>query len=169
MASNGSRGRGLTKRCVLIVEPERDMRETLGDILIAWGYLPQLAATGREALGLARARLPWAVVSELHLQDLESEDLLGELRRFGEVERPVFIALTSWCRVEDRLHAERAGFDRFLSKPADLERLRRLLAVTPLELPRRGEPKMVAPGGRTSNQPLVWSRRVEQLKRRLAL
>jgi DNA-binding response OmpR family regulator len=136
---------------VLIVDPYRDLRETLGDIVIRWGYVPLLAANGHEALSLARARSPWAVVSEILLQDIDPKDLLGELRRYSEIDRPVFIALTSWCRLEDRLRAGRAGFDRFLLKPADLDQLRQLLVdLAPPRLPAPGvagpvEPRLEAP------------------------
>lgn len=124
---------------MLIVDPDRDLRETLGDIVVRWGYVPLLAANGHEALSVARARSPWVVVSEILLQDLDPKDLLGELRRASENDRPVFIALTSWCRLEDRLRAGRAGFDRFLLKPADLDQLRQLLVeLTPARLPSLG-------------------------------
>lgn len=135
MASDGFRAFRAAKPRVLLVDPERDVLDTLGDILIVWGYAPLLAASGSEALRLARAWSPWAVVSELLLQDLAPEDLVGELRRGGQGGGPAFIALTSWCRSEDRLRAGRAGFDRFLSKPADLERLRQLLVDLSQERP----------------------------------
>lgn len=136
---------------MLIIDPDRDLRETFGDIVIGWGYVPLLAANGHEALSLARAWSPWAVVSEILLQDIDPKDLLGELRRNNQIDRPVFIALTSWCRREDRLRAGRAGFDRFLLKPADLVQLRQLLVeLTPARGPRppwQGpvEPRLIAP------------------------
>lgn len=144
MTSGGSRGSWGRVPRVLLVDPERDVLDTLGDIVVGWGYAPLLATTGQEALRLARVRAPRAVVSELLLRDLAPEDLLGELGRGAEADRPAFIALTSWCRLEDRLRAGRAGFDRFLAKPADLEELRRLLVDLTQERPPTARPQRPA-------------------------
>lgn len=129
MTCAGSVGSRAAAPRVLVVDPERDIRESLGEILAEWGYQPLIASNGREALNLARAQPPSSVVSELELGDLAPEVLLGELRRNAAPERPACIALTSWCRTQDRLRAGRAGFDRLLFKPADLEELHRLLVA----------------------------------------
>lgn len=116
-----------TRPCVLIVDPEPDVRESLGEVVAVWGYAPAMAASAGEALQLARVRRPAVVMTELHLGDLDAERLLADLRRSSAADRPTFIALTSWCRSEDLQRARRVGFHEVLLKPPDLEKLRRLL------------------------------------------
>ncbi len=97
---------------------------------VAGGLEMQGAASGEEALELARAFRPEVLVIDLHLPDTSGYALLAALRaEAGLAEVPAFL-----CSAEDpadvREAARAAGFDGCWAKPvdvgallADLERL----------------------------------------------
>ncbi len=112
--------RGSRQR-ILLVEDDPHVRETLAELLELEGYRVEAA---RDALGgLARARSePFDMV----LCDLT---LPGEIDGFGFAracrEDPVLrglrlVAVSGYCRPQDRRRAVEAGFDGLIAKPVEL-------------------------------------------------
>jgi CheY-like chemotaxis protein len=93
------------------------------------GVRVSTAASGAEALELARQEVPEVLVIDLHLPDTDGPALLQALRRdagLGEV--PAFL-----CSADDgdtvRQLAAEAGFTGCWAKPMDSHSLRRELAA----------------------------------------
>ncbi len=53
-----------------------------------------------------------------------------ELRGHSELDGAVLVALTGYGQEEDRLRSRQAGFDEHLVKPASIDDLQRVLAMT---------------------------------------
>ncbi len=114
-------------RRILIVEDQPDSRTTLRMLLELWGH--DVEAVGDGLAGVERA-LNWrrdAAVVDIGLPGLDG---WGVARRVRDALRDdiLLIALTGYNRPEDRERSARVGFNYHLSKPADLETLRLLLA-----------------------------------------
>ena len=60
---------------------------------------------------------------------MDGYEVARRLRRTPGLEGVLLVALTGYGRDEDRRRAFEAGFDHHLTKPADPEELRRLLAA----------------------------------------
>jgi CheY-like chemotaxis protein len=93
------------------------------------GIRVSTAASGAEALDLARASPPQLLVIDLHLPDIDGYALLQLLRRDGALAGvPAFL-----CSADDgaevREAAAAAGFAGCWSKPVDSLNLRRELAA----------------------------------------
>jgi CheY-like chemotaxis protein len=87
------------------------------------------AASGAEALELARADPPQLLVIDLHLPDTDGHALLHALRRdAARTDAPAYL-----CSADDspevRQAARAAGFAGYWSKPLDIPRLRRALSA----------------------------------------
>jgi CheY-like chemotaxis protein len=87
------------------------------------------AASGAEALELARADPPQLLVIDLHLPDTDGHALLHALRRDAALpEVPAYL-----CSADDspevRQAATAAGFAGCWSKPVDIQKLRRELSA----------------------------------------
>jgi CheY-like chemotaxis protein len=115
-------------RRVLVVEDNADTRESLRTLLRAWGHEVEVAGDGAEGLAKALGWRPEVAVLDIGMPRLDGYEVARRVRPAvgGEVR---LIALTGYGSAEDRERAFAAGFDHHLTKPADLEELRRLVAT----------------------------------------
>jgi two-component system, sensor histidine kinase len=119
----------LRSRHVLIVEDNRDGRETLHALLDLMGHQVETAADGIEGLAMALALRPEIVLLDIGLPGMDGYELARQLR--ASLGRDIIlIACTAYGRPEDRGRAFEAGFDGHLVKPLDVEALSVWLAGT---------------------------------------
>jgi PAS domain S-box-containing protein len=111
------------RRRVLVVEDGADMRQTLADLLRLEGHLVHVAATGREAISLARELRPDVVLCDIGLPDVDGYEVARALRRDATLGATRLVALTGYAQPEDLRRAAEAGFDRHITKPPSDEDL----------------------------------------------
>jgi CheY-like chemotaxis protein len=58
---------------------------------------------------------------------MDGYEVARRLRQMATARPPILIALTGYGTADDRKRAVDAGFDHHMTKPADVEELRRLL------------------------------------------
>ena len=122
-APEGSAHRG----GVLIVEDEAELVRALRINLRARQYEVLTARTGREALALAAARPPDAIILDLGLPDIDGTEVIVELRRWYHA--PI-IVLSGRTSPGDKIGALDVGADDYVTKPfAMAELLARLRAA----------------------------------------
>ena len=114
--------RSSRSRQVLIVEDNRDGRETLHALLQLMGHQVDTAADGIEGLAKALALRPEIVLLDIGLPGMDGYELARRLRASLGPDT-VLVACTAYGRPEDRWRAFEAGFDGHLVKPFDLEAL----------------------------------------------
>ena len=120
---------------ILVVDDEAAMREVLEMRLGRWGYDVRLAETGAEALEVAAAHAPDAIISDVALPDWSGIQLVGELRRL-DPERPV-ILITAYGTIDAAVEAMKLGALDFLTKPLDYDKLAATLEAAAGEVERR--------------------------------
>ena len=109
---------------VLVVDDDRDSRNSLSRLLARAGVSVVSAATASEALDACKDRRFDAAVVDIVLPDLHGADLLGKLRELHGPERKLpAVAITGYGSAENRARVEAAGFDEFFVKPPDFGRL----------------------------------------------
>ena len=110
---------------VLIIDDEPDIRELLILTLSRMG----LDVTAAEDLGSARRALSQHAFSfcltDMRLPDGNGLDLVNEIAE-EHPDLPVAV-ITAHGRVEDAVHALKVGAFDFVSKPVDLDMLRKLV------------------------------------------
>jgi two-component system CheB/CheR fusion protein len=92
------------------------------------GFEVTAAATGFEALELAPAFGPNAVLLDVGLPDLSGYDVARRLREMPQCSSTLLIALTGYDSPESRALSAAAGFDHHLSKPVNFDDLSQLLS-----------------------------------------
>ena len=92
------------------------------------GHEVEVAFDGADGLAKARASRPEVVLCDIGLPGMDGYAVARALRAAPETASAFLIALTGYGQDDDRRRALEAGFDAHLTKPADLEDLRRLLA-----------------------------------------
>ncbi len=118
---------GLTRRCLLI-EDHRDAAESLRVLLELAGHQVEVAFEGAEGIETARRFLPEVVLCDIGLPGMDGYAVARALRADPDLGSVRLIALTGYGQAEDQRRAQEAGFDTHLTKPADPDTLRRLLA-----------------------------------------
>jgi CheY-like chemotaxis protein len=111
---------------VLVVDDNRDSAEMLQVLLGMLGHSVSVAHTGRAALESVANTNPHVVLLDIGLPDMTGYDVAREIRASGAA--PVrLVALTGWGREEGGEAAAEAGFDQYITKPADPALLERIL------------------------------------------
>ncbi len=116
---------------VLAVEDHEDSLELLTAILGVWGCTVLSARNAREAIDLLRTQHPGLIVSDIGLPDEDGCSLLQRVRRLPRNQGGTTpaIALTAFTGAEQKARALAAGFDVFMSKPLEVDRLIRAMSA----------------------------------------
>ncbi|MCD2499473.1 MULTISPECIES: response regulator transcription factor [Microbacterium] len=127
---------------VAVVDDEQMLTDLLSMALRMEGWDVKTAASGLEALALARDFAPDAMVLDIMMPDLDGMGVLQRLRQSGN-EVPVLF-LTAKDAVGDRVAGLTAGGDDYVTKPFSLEevvaRLRALMRRAGTALSAEAEP-----------------------------
>jgi DNA-binding response OmpR family regulator len=126
----GQRQKGGALR-VIVADDDRDILDTLGQILRSAGHTVHPINSGRDVLPAVRIVRPEAIILDLAVPGMSGYAVAQEIRHsFVDVRRPLMIAISGmWTGKSDRLIAQQVGFDHYLAKPFDPQELLRLLAA----------------------------------------
>jgi CheY-like chemotaxis protein len=115
-------------RRVLLVEDNIVNQKVGAALLGKLGCRVDVAANGREALGMA-AQLPYdLILMDCQMPEMDGYQATGEIRkREGAAHHTPIVAMTAGAMAEDRERCIEAGMDGYLSKPVRAEQLRETL------------------------------------------
>lgn len=103
---------------VLVVDDKKDIADSLAQFLrAAGGHRVRVAYDGARAVRLATAAVPDVVVCDIAMPGLPGLRVAEALGRLAP--RPLLIAVTAFSGLCPEAAAREAGFDHFLTKPAD--------------------------------------------------
>ena len=108
---------------VLVVDDERDVRRVVSAALEDAGYDCIVAADGVEALKLAHASIPDAVVLDLRMPQLSGEEVHRALRRNGATRYVPVIFLSGQRDAKGKARLIFEGADDYVTKPFDTDEL----------------------------------------------
>jgi CheY-like chemotaxis protein len=120
---------GRPPQSILVVEDDTDTRQALGEYLTT--VFPDarvlMSESGEAGLELAVRTRPDVVVLDLRLRGIHGFEFAERLRAGGTGSRISIVALTGDMSADTLMRAEAAGFTAFLRKPADMDRLEKVL------------------------------------------
>jgi signal transduction histidine kinase/ActR/RegA family two-component response regulator len=122
---------------VLIVEDEPVAIEALMVLFHSCGALAKGAGSAEEALAILESWLPDVLISDIAMPGEDGYSLIRKIRqRSAQLGGNIpAVALTAYAQIEDRVTILSAGFQMYLSKPADPNEL---VAVVSSLAKRRG-------------------------------
>jgi signal transduction histidine kinase/DNA-binding response OmpR family regulator len=112
---------------VLVVDDNTDAAESLGVLLDIEGHAAHIAHNGAEALQVAQSQPLDVVFLDIGLPDMTGYDVARRMRLLPNMQKTLLVALTGWGTQDDRERTREAGFDRHLTKPAELPAVEELL------------------------------------------
>jgi CheY-like chemotaxis protein/anti-sigma regulatory factor (Ser/Thr protein kinase) len=124
--ASGMQPRTVPRR-ILLIEDNRDARETFRLMLELAGHEVIEADEGHRGLELLKAELPDIAVIDVGLPGLDGYQIASRFRREPASRQVLLVALTGYGTPEARERSRAAGFDLHLIKPIDPEALRDLM------------------------------------------
>ncbi len=113
---------------VLVIEDYSDSAQLLCVVLQAHGHTVEVAATGLQGIEKARAFQPDVIICDLGLPDIDGLAVARAIRADQTLDDVWLIALTAYFVPA---HATTAGYDEYVTKPADLRKLAAHVAEEP--------------------------------------
>jgi cyclic di-GMP phosphodiesterase len=125
---NGKVGTGISKSMnqpmrILIVDDEEPNRAFLKLIVESWGYEPEIAQDGFEALAKVKLDID-LVLLDVTMPGMDGFTVARRIREDSDSSNIPILVVTSLTSKEDRLRAVEAGANDFISKPLDRTELR---------------------------------------------
>ncbi len=110
---------------ILVADDNLPSRELMREVLEASGHRVVEATNGREALDLIRRDPPDIVFLDLQMPVLDGICVVRQLRSDERFRRLPAVAVTASAMLGDRELAIAAGFDSYISKPINLNEVRK--------------------------------------------
>lgn len=115
------------RRKVLIVDDNADAAATLSMFISAHGHDTAVAHGGAEALAIAPEFGPEVVFLDLGMPEMSGYDVAQALRKIPSLSHVYIAALTGWNDKATRERVASTGFNKHLTKPADVGVILQLL------------------------------------------
>lgn len=117
MSSRGCQP-GISREPILVVDDSPTVVRLLRMALETGGYSVETASTGEEGLSRARELCPPVMLVDAMMPGLDGYELCASIRSDRTlVRQPHVIMLTASGQEADRVRAEHAGVDEFMTKP----------------------------------------------------
>jgi signal transduction histidine kinase len=114
---------------IVLVDDNPDVRETMRELLVAWGHRVEMAQDGASAIDLILRVKPDFAFVDIGLPDMDGYGVAERVRdELGAAETRL-IAMTGFGRDADRRQARAAGFDAHLAKPASIDSIKKVLST----------------------------------------
>jgi CheY-like chemotaxis protein len=114
-------GVGLTRRSVLVVDDDRDIRETLAEILADEGYVVHTARNGSEGLELVASQRPGLVLLDLFMPIMDGAEF--RRRQLGDpaIASVPVVVISAAAGLERKVAS--LGLAGWLEKPIHIDAL----------------------------------------------
>jgi len=108
---------------VLIIEDNDDNLELITFLLENAGFTNFAATTGEEGIEKIGQNCYDLIISDIQLPGLDGQETLEQIRQLPNGAKVPAIAMTSYAMAGDREKLLAAGFDGYIEKPIDPERV----------------------------------------------
>lgn len=115
------------RRKVLIVDDNADAACMLSMFIGAHGHETAVANSGAEALAIAPSFEPEVIFLDLGMPEMSGYDVAQALRKIPSLSHVYIAALTGWNDKATRERVASTGFNKHLTKPADVQVVLQLL------------------------------------------
>jgi signal transduction histidine kinase len=116
-------GNTVNTRRVLVADDNRDIAETMAEVLRLEGHEVHLAFDGNEAFERYQRLKPDVVLLDIGMPGLRGDEVARLIRSQPSGLHVRLVAITGWGQPSDKENALEAGFDVHLTKPVDIARL----------------------------------------------
>lgn len=116
------------KKSILLVDDYKSIRELIKSKLQSIGMTVTEAGNGFEAIKLLRSRSFDMVFTDLVMPEMDGFELCEEIRRSPEIQHIPVVVVSTHCETAYIFRALQCGADDYISKPIDLEILKKVIS-----------------------------------------
>lgn len=109
------------KVAIFVIDDDRRLRNTLGDILKAKGYSPVALANGAAALNKLEEIEPAIALIDLKMEDMSGLEVMNKIKQ--RLPNTACILITGYASRESAIEAINLGAYSYIEKPYDVEQL----------------------------------------------
>lgn len=113
---------------VLIIEDNKDLTMLLCSLLELMGHNAVAAHSGTEGIEKAKEEKPDIIICDIGLPGIDGYEVAKNIRSDDILKDVHLIALTGYVSANDVDYAVKAGFNRHLAKPIELNTLQSVLS-----------------------------------------
>jgi CheY-like chemotaxis protein len=113
---------------VLLIDDNRDVADSLRDLLQVGGHEAHVAYDGATGLSRAREVQPDVVICDIGLPGMDGYAVARAIRADHALDRTLLVALSGYGFENDVQRARDAGFDSHVIKPPTIDAIRRVIA-----------------------------------------
>ena len=117
------------RRCILVVDDNRDALESLARLLQLAGHETYSASDGYQALAMAGEKRPDLMMVDIGMPGMDGYEVARRIRSQAWGATMKVVAVTGWGQEADRRRSREAGFDSHWVKPLDAQKLTALLST----------------------------------------
>lgn len=125
--------RSLDSLRIVIADDNEDAAHLLRLMLVALGHDVVVGHSGQDAIRLVEEFSPQVAILDIGMPDLNGYEAARHIRQTELGTGVYLVALTGWGQPEDRRLTLEAGFNKHLTKPADISHLLDVLEVAASE------------------------------------
>jgi CheY-like chemotaxis protein len=114
---------------VLVVDDNKDAADTTAALLRQAGHEVQVCYSGQTAMVAALDFVPQAVLLDIGLPVVDGIELARRLRQTEELKHTLLVAVTGYGQETDGVRWQEAGFDAYLIKPVDPQKIEEALSA----------------------------------------
>jgi signal transduction histidine kinase/CheY-like chemotaxis protein len=114
---------------ILVADDNEDFAASLAAVLRGMGHQVRVEHDGAAALAAAAEFRPNMAFLDIGLPKKNGYDLARGLRAQAATAGSILVAVTGWGQPSDRQLAKEAGFDEYMVKPVDFDRIRSILGA----------------------------------------
>jgi two-component system NtrC family response regulator len=108
-------------KSILVVDDDKTILKSLGDVLRSEGYFVDTAGSGLEAVEKCDAKFYHLALLDIKLPDMEGTDLLVKMHE--SLPRMMKVMVTGYPELENAVESLNKGADAYLMKPVSPDRL----------------------------------------------
>lgn len=118
----------MARHSILVIDDDPIIVYQLRTLLEQWGYLVEVAGSGKDALEWFKTFTPEVVLLDWNMPGMSGIDLLRILRKFPERNKMFIIMVSGKLLTEDIVVGFEAGANDYMIKPYSMEELRARIA-----------------------------------------
>lgn len=112
---------------VLIIDDNKDLASIFCEYLNMVGYEAISTLSGEEGIAVAKEQNPEAILCDIGMTGMNGYDVARYIRQDPELKDIYLVAISGYSGQADIERSVKAGFDRHLGKPINLETIKKVL------------------------------------------
>jgi len=117
------------KKKILIIEDEKNIRDTIQEILELNNYHIETAENGLIGVAKALQVKPDLIICDVMMPEMDGFETLRNIRAINEISKTPLIFLTAKTEKRDFREGMNSGADDFLNKPFNTQELLKVIAL----------------------------------------